>query len=485
MRIDWRSPRLLVVLLFAVSRLLARGVFGLRFDAATLDYWQVLDPQLLRTDLLRSVLFQHGQPPLFNIFLGVVLKAAGEHAPLAFDAVFLALGLALLLAIHALLRELGVPTPAALAATAVQAFSTTLLVYESWLFNTLPTAVLLAWAAVWLARAARGRRRAVLAFAAAVAAVSLLRSTYHLVWTVCALTLLLVAVPAARRRVAALAALLALAPVVGLYAKNAVLVGSFSSSSWMGMNFARMTTDRLDAATRERWSATGELPAAAREPAFSPLDRYPAPLRSAPPGTPAHPALTAPVKSDGSENFNHAAYAAIAREDMRGALRVIARRPRVYLSAVREAWLTWLRPPTDYEFVEAQRQALGRWDALHSRLVLWSRPGPRGDGPSWMIAAAGLLVALALAATPAGERRRRLLLLAFPLLAIAVNAVAGNLAEVEENNRFRVEVEPLVWALGVWAAADLARRARKRPLPAGPTGRGLGGPRPTQPDADP
>ena len=75
MRIDWRSPRLLVVLLFAVSRLLARGVFGLRFDAATLDYWQVLDPQLLRTDLLRSVLFQHGQPPLFNIFLGVVLKA--------------------------------------------------------------------------------------------------------------------------------------------------------------------------------------------------------------------------------------------------------------------------------------------------------------------------------------------------------------------------------------------------------------------------
>ena len=96
MRIDWRSPRLLVVLLFAVSRLLARGVFGLRFDAATLDYWQVLDPQLLRTDLLRSVLFQHGQPPLFNLFLGVVLKAAGDHAAPAFDAVFLALGLALL-----------------------------------------------------------------------------------------------------------------------------------------------------------------------------------------------------------------------------------------------------------------------------------------------------------------------------------------------------------------------------------------------------
>ncbi|MFN8092034.1 MAG: hypothetical protein U0599_07420 [Vicinamibacteria bacterium] len=101
-----------------------------------------------------------------------------------------------------------------------------------------------------------------------------------------------------------------------------------------------------------------------------------------------------------------------------------------------------------------------------------------------MVAAAGLLVLIALAATPAGERPRRFRLLAFPLLAIAVNAVVGNLAEVEENNRFRVEVEPLVWALGVWAAADLARRARRRPIPAGAAGRGLGGPRPTQPEAD-
>ncbi len=413
------------------------------------------------------MLFQHGQPPLFNLFLGVVLNAAGDHASLAFDAVFLALGLALLLAIHALLSELGVPPPVALAATAVQAFSTTLLVYECWLFNTLPTAVLLAWGSVWLARATRGRRSAVLAFAAAVTAVALLRSTYHLVWALAALALLLVAVPAARRRATALAALVALLPVLGLYAKNAALVGSFSSSSWMGMNFARMTTDRLDAATRARWSATGELPSVARVPAFSPLADYPDAVRSPPPGTPAHPALTAPVKSDGNDNLNHAAYAVIAREYLRGARRVITRRPRVYLSAVREAWLTWLRPPTAYEFVEAQQQSLGRWDALHSRLVLWSRPGPRGDGPSLAVAAAGLLVPLALAATPAGERKRRLLLLAFPLLAIAVNAVVGNLAEVEENNRFRVEVEPLVWVLGVWAAADLARRVRGASSPRG------------------
>ena len=80
------------------------------------------------------------------------------------------------------------------AAALLQVFSTTWLVYESWLFYTLPTAVLMTWAAVWLARAARGHTRAVLAYAAAVAGLSWIRATYQPAFAGAALALLLVAV---------------------------------------------------------------------------------------------------------------------------------------------------------------------------------------------------------------------------------------------------------------------------------------------------
>jgi hypothetical protein len=53
------------------------------------------------------------------------------------------------------------------------------------------------------------------------------------------------------------------------------------------------------------------------------------------------------------------------------------------------------------------------------------------------------------------DRRRALQLAALPLLTIGLNLVVGCLLESDENNRFRVEVEALIWALGSWAATDL------------------------------
>lgn len=41
---------------------------------------QFLDPTLLQHDLLSSLWYLHSQPPLFNLFLGLVLKAASDPA---------------------------------------------------------------------------------------------------------------------------------------------------------------------------------------------------------------------------------------------------------------------------------------------------------------------------------------------------------------------------------------------------------------------
>ncbi|HEX9186552.1 MAG TPA: hypothetical protein VGB87_05760 [Vicinamibacteria bacterium] len=466
LRLRDEGPLLALLAAFAATRLVARLVFGLRFDASTFGYWQVLDVPLLRDDLLRSLLYLHSQPPLHNLVLGAVLKASPEAlVPRVFEALFLVLGFLLLAGIHALLLELGTPPRAALAAALLQTFSTTWLVYEAWLFYTLPTAVLVTWAAVWLARAARGRPRPAMAYAAAVAALSWTRASYPPAFAAVALALLVAAAPLpAVRRVALRSSLLAFAFAVALAAKNLVLVGSFATSTWLGMSLARMTTEGLPAATREEWVSRGLLEETALVPAFSPLADYPPELRMVPPGLPAHPALAAERKADGSPNLNHGAYLRIGASCRRAAVTVVRLRPDVYLRQLGRAFRTWLRPPTDYDFVAPARRALGGWDRLHSRLLLGSGEGRRKNGPTLVLVPAALLVLAALLLRPREERRRILLVLAFPALAIAAN-LAGNLVEVEENNRFRVEVEGLMVAVGSWGLVDAARalfRGRRR-----------------------
>ena len=147
------------------------------------------------------------------------------------------------------------------------------------------------------------------------------------------------------------------------------------------MNLAHMTTERLDEATREAWIQAGLVSPVVRLHFFSPLAEFPAELRAAPPGTPAHPALVAESKADGSPNFNHAAYLAISRAYQRAAAVVVRRRPDLYLDRVRRALRTWLRPPTDYILVVPEREALGDWDRWHSRYVLWSAADRRRAGP--------------------------------------------------------------------------------------------------------
>jgi hypothetical protein len=72
----WRWP-LLLTAAFVISRI-AYYRAGVRFDLSPLfGYWQYVDLDLLRHDLVRSVYYLHSQPPLFNLYLGLVVKVFG------------------------------------------------------------------------------------------------------------------------------------------------------------------------------------------------------------------------------------------------------------------------------------------------------------------------------------------------------------------------------------------------------------------------
>ena len=68
-RLGRHGPELTLLAAFALTRLVARIGFGLRFDADVAHYWHVLDFSLLRGDLARSVLLHIGFNLLSTLFL--------------------------------------------------------------------------------------------------------------------------------------------------------------------------------------------------------------------------------------------------------------------------------------------------------------------------------------------------------------------------------------------------------------------------------
>jgi hypothetical protein len=477
---------------FVLSRALYAWA-GLRFNDWPLGvYWQYLDPFLLKRRLGESLLNLHGQPPLFNLFLGAALATGHEYA--VFVATFLAAGLVAYVSVFLVMRGLGVAAGLAFVVATWLATAPAFVAYENWLFYSLPVAALLALAAVFFDRAlASGRLRDGFSFMALLAVVSYARSLYHLAYLLAATALLAVGWRSARRALAASA--LPLLLVVALYAKNAVLFHHFAASTWTGLSLGHLATDSLGATEARRLVEAGTLSPASLVPAFSRPQVYPRAYFDPPPATRVR-ALYWEDKTTGGPNYNHAAYIRISDDLLRDSLWVIVHRPRLYLAAVGEAWEIYFRSPGDLRFLGAEnldvlRPASEVYDAVFFGRVptkvdddpaALAPPGGHGHRAGahrlagadryWglilglpAVFLVGLVSALGRGPGRHFDRRQRLLA-AWLCFTIAFVAVVGNLLELGENNRFRFETDPLsVCLLGVTlqSALGLVRRLRARP----------------------
>ena len=98
-----------VVAVFVSSEALAHYL-GVRFASETLGtLYQYLDPTVLREDLARGLYYLHAQPPLFNFFLGVVVKIFPESYATVFSVLYGAMALAMLLGMAWLMRRFQIP----------------------------------------------------------------------------------------------------------------------------------------------------------------------------------------------------------------------------------------------------------------------------------------------------------------------------------------------------------------------------------------
>ena len=159
------------------------------------------------------------------------------------------------------------------------------------------------------------------------------RALYHPVWLLAVLVVVLLARPPVRRHVVIAIAVPALA-IGAVVAKNAVLVGSPSLSSWTGFNLQRGVIGPLPASTVQAAVADGAVTGLAAAQPWQALETY-APWLDGCRPTSGDPALADPSKTvAGVEvpNFNASCYVPLYEESSANARAMIRREPGHYVA---------------------------------------------------------------------------------------------------------------------------------------------------------
>jgi hypothetical protein len=452
MKSDHSRSRLAAILVIAVGFFISRILFareGIPFYDGALML-QTLDLGLLRTHLAQSIFYLHSQPPLLNLFLGLVLKLTANsfQEQQVLQNCFLVMGFSLMLITFQLMLDFEVPIAIALLLVLLFEVNPGTLMLEGWYYSAYPTQILLCGSAFSLRRFLNhGDDRYGVAFLTCAGLPIFLNSSFQPIWFVAVLGFCYYAFG---RRIRTMGAPIAV--VIGLIAilliKNALVFGLVTTSSWFGMNLARMTTFQISQNDRQEEIRAGGLSEFASITPFSGLNHYP--METAKPT--GIPVLDLPRKSNGQFNLNNIAYIDISRHYLSDAVRTLKGHPGVYFHSILEATRCYFGTVKDlYPHVS---NLLGAWNTSYNVILQpseawWWPRAVRCDTVSLTLLV-GLpsifcLTFFRLARADAwspGDFTK-----AFMLLAIAYASVLGVMLEVGENSRFRSVVDPLYLVL--------------------------------------
>jgi len=347
---------------FVLSRL-GYYLLGVRFDARPIaHYFQFIDPELLRHRLLESVLYLHIQPPGWNLYTGIVLKLFPKSYPAAFHIMHLGLGLTTCLLLFYLMRALRVSRWIAFGLAAWFTVSPGVILFENYMLYEYVVCFLLVAAAALLWRSsAQYSFPCMLSFFVLLLSLVFMRNMFHLV---CFLAILaaLVYLFNGRRKSILLAAALPLLVILALYTKNWLLVGSFSGSTWLGMNMDVITAHQLTSAEARSFVSRGIISPVSLLDLGSPIESYGPFIRM--PARTGIPVLDECVTSTGATNFNCLAFLQVQRAYTGDGLALLRNYPVVYFRSLEAAWFSYFLPPSDFPFFDLNRPRIRRIDRV-------------------------------------------------------------------------------------------------------------------------
>lgn len=434
---------------FVLSRL-AYYAFGVRFDASPVTYFiQIMDVELLRADLLRTLLYTHSQPPLFNFVIGLALKmfpadSAGFQATMG--AGYALLGVAEAFALYLLAVGLGARPRIALLVTAIHTVLPTTIRYENWLLYSHPIAAMMGLTGFLLHRTlSTGRRLWAFFYFLSLAALSLTRLTMNWMWfTTCAGLVIVAARRGDRRRLASLALLPALL-AFSLTARHMILFGSATTGDvFLGGSLSLKLHSELSAGQLADLTARHRISPVFSTSILADIEVVKALVSRVPPVGVA--VADADRKSTGNTNFNNVHYRALSVLQFGEVRNVIRDYPLVYMRSVGKALLRSFAPAGSDAGLP--RLVPGDFEQTPSPILLITMP---------LLLGFGIVQA---AHKGGGDPARRLTLafLAFNILFVTVVTCAISYGDF---SRYRFEVDGFYVVLLAVALSALAARIRR------------------------
>ncbi len=327
----------------------------------------MIDPALMRTDLLRSIWYLHMQPPGYNFAVGLIVKLFPEHYGAALWITQIATGAAIAVCLFQLIWRLGVPALWACILSSIFIVSPACALFENDATYEYPVLLLLLLSALTLARFCETlATRWSLAFFACLLALGLIRNTFHVVYLLAIALGLLWFLPAGRRAI-----LLGVIPAAlitgGFYAKNWFLFGRFVSSTWTGMATGVTTSSQLTDDEAEALVERGIVSPFATIDPFSDLSEYD-PYIHRPPKT-GIPILDQDVTSTGHPNFNNLAYLPIHDRYLRDSIAILRHYPIAYERSLANAWFSYFLPASDLAYFNYAPPRVKAWEHFFNAVV--------------------------------------------------------------------------------------------------------------------
>ena len=367
----WHLP--VLVLLFIASRAWMAHA-GVRFDASPLDYyWQYADPKLLREDLLRTVFYLHSQPPLFNLWLGCVLKLFPLHYAVAFSWTFYGLGLLLTVTMFSLLVLLRVPRWLAFVLTAVFIMSPDLILYERWLFYEYPAMVLMALLAYLFCRfVVKGELWCAGGAAAVAATLSLTIASFHPLWVALVVAAMCLLWRCEWRRVLLWCAI-PLVVVAGAGVKQRVVFGHWGMATWHAAGALSLATAmRVSIGWREEMHKQGKITEWSLTTPYSDSATTYDGIAEVPQW--GVPVLDEFTKSTGSVNRHHAIFLAMSDDLARDGWWLLWHHPEI-VEPIWPRFKIWLFKPSEDCWGVPHFDCLTSYTRWYERIVFGSGGG--------------------------------------------------------------------------------------------------------------
>lgn len=463
-----------VLIFFIISRILYDRA-GIQFQGDTyLYYWQFIDPVLLRTDLWRSVFYLHSQPPLMNLFTGIIIQAFPTNHETVFHILYFITGLMLGISIYYLGIFLRFPPWISAVISTWFIISPGTALYEHWLTYAYPLTCALTLAGICVYQFIHTKKNYWgVMFFTLLGGIALTWSLFHLVWLIGIAVLLLVIF--GERKKVVFAALVPVLLVTAWYAKNYFIAGEFTASTWSGMNVSRITISRLSKIERNHMIKSGQLSEFAGIVPFT----WPVSYLTLLPDTQLTgiPILDGLETSSGNPNVHHLVYIEASKYYLQDALYIIRMKPEYYFRSVAQAFYIYFHPSSDTRLIQQNNVQVTKLDGWWKRFFSgqWKSDDNRqknksisGEYIGWWIVL-GFFISITGSTVLLWKNRRHLsepanFLILFMVYNILFLTLAGNFLEIGENNRFRFTIDPFMLILFIFyiiQAAEFVQKQRK------------------------